>query len=174
MTDEISGHRSVNELVQFAWNKLSRRYKRDLESSGNDNLPEIYEENFNSTIASGTTIVSFCVPWCTHCQHVLDHLSEAKQNLIDDPNIKIFKCDCTNEDNYAICFAEINKGVPTTSLYVNGERRIHDYSRATAEEFEDMIRSNAADDPDVIKKWKKRDRERKKKRRAQKNVQKSG
>lgn len=175
VVESIPREMTVKELVSYAKKKVSYRLKRevvDLENSEgfSDNITEVRGGEFESTIASGCTLVTFCVPWCNFCKSALSTMLELQSHFSDDQTFKIVKCDCSKDVNGDTCFAELSNGVPTVNLYCNGNLVISDYHGMSFEELEDMIKSNIGD-PSKAGNWKVRELDRKKKRREGKDHQ---
>lgn len=134
-----------------------------------DNVTEILEKDYNSTIAFDVTLITFCVPWCSQCKRALSTMVELKNHFVNDTIVKIVKLDCSKDENREICFTQLNNGVPTTNLYCSGRLAVYDYHGESFEEVRDMIVSNCGESHERLT-WKDRERERKKKRKEQKKL----
>lgn len=154
--------RTVEQMVKYGKKKFTVRKSKseaiDEPKGVPNDIQEISSSNFSSTIATGTTLVVFCVPWCKYCQNITKTLNELKPEL--DDNIKMKRMNCNHKDNADICFNEVTNGVPTMNLYCNGSVVLKDYEESTAEELKDMLKSGCGDAHDLTK-WKAREEQRK-------------
>lgn len=170
---ETSAHALIDYgLKQISKRRSSKRSKREVGSDSgeaSETVPMIIgSDAFQSTIASGATLATFCMDWCHHCQFVFKQMSKLIPRFKNDHQVKIVKLNCALDDNYDVCYKELCNGVPTTSLYVNGKRVVEDYQCDTVDEHEDMVRSNLDCDPVKIEEWNERELARKKARKAAK------
>lgn len=189
IVESLGKEMSVQELVSYAKRKISLRLKREVteiesleaaKSEGlkvievektegfSDNITEILGKDFVSTIATGYTLVIFCVPWCNYCQSTLSTMLNLQTHFSYVPTFKIAKLDCSKEENADTCFVELSNGVPTVNLYVNGKLTVADYHGLSSEELEDMIKSNIDGNSSEVEGWQQREKDRKKKRKEEK------
>lgn len=174
IVDAIPEERTAKELLKFAINKTGTRSKREvLESKINNvdisSIPEIYGKDFQSKISNGITLVTFCVPWCSHCQKALSEMVELQNFFSENTTVSICKLDCSNEvQNGDICFTELDNGVPTINLYFNGELIVSDYGGISFHELKDMIIGNTGSAVDLAD-WKIKEKAAKKLRKVEKS-----
>lgn len=177
ITNETSAHALIDYgLKQLSKRRSSRRSKREVASESDEAsepVPLITGDIFQSTIASGATLATFCMDWCHHCQFVYKQMGKLIARLKNDRPVKIVKINCGLDENYDVCYTELCNGVPTTSLYVDGKRVVEDYQCDTVDEHEDMVKSNMDRDPVKIEEWKQRESARKKARKAAKKAKKA-
>lgn len=82
--------------------------------------PELTEDNFASTIATGATMVKFYAPWCGHCKSMAagwEELADIRKTT--QPGVTIASVDCTTQN--PICKEHGVKGFPTILFFQDGK-----------------------------------------------------
>lgn len=145
---------TVDECLEEANKQFDpkKRSKRDVEDKFNGNIAEITNENFISTIASGTTIVIFGMAWCPHCQHDLELMTEVKEKSANE-NVEFVLVNCAKVINLDLCFDQLVNGVPTINTFLNGIRMVKDYQGTTVKKFNEMIKAHSGG-VNAVKQWK--------------------
>lgn len=128
------------------------RRKRETEEKFFGNITEVLDEDFESTIATGVTVVIFGMAWCPHCQHDLELMTEVQERFTNS-EVKLVLVNCAILSNLDLCFDQLFNGVPTINTFFNGKRAIKDFRTTTVERFEEMIQAHLKG-PEGIHFWK--------------------
>ncbi|KAJ5072251.1 protein disulfide-isomerase c17h9.14c-related [Anaeramoeba ignava] len=96
---------------------------------------QLTDENFDSTISEGFTLVKFYSPWCKHCKQIENDYKETATALknkatIAEINCEKFKKTCV--DLHVFSF-------PTIYLYKDGDQLATFSGERNAENFYDFV-----------------------------------
>lgn len=131
---------------------VKKRRKRDADEKFTGNITEISSKDFQSTVASGVTIILFGIAWCPHSQHDLELMTEVQEQLQYD-NVEFALVNCASVVNLDLCFDELKNGIPTINTFINGKRIVKDFSAKTVGRYFKMIRAHVKGGDDLHK-WK--------------------
>jgi thioredoxin 1 len=96
---------------------------------------ELTKENFDQTIAAGTTLVDFWATWCGPCQMqgpIVEEFAE-KQDAV-----KVAKLNVDEQPELAIRFGVMS--IPTLIVFRDGEISNKTVGLSTLEEIEDLCK----------------------------------
>ena len=82
-----------------------------------DEIKELTEKNFNSSIKKGKWIVDFWAEWCGPCKIMAPHFDSAAKELKGKVNFAKLNVD----DNYEIANKFHVMSIPTIMLFEDGE-----------------------------------------------------
>eukprot|EP00047_Mylnosiga_fluctuans_P012101 m.24428 g.24428 ORF g.24428 m.24428 type:complete len:404 (-) comp4015_c0_seq1:94-1305(-) len=103
---------------------------------------QLTSENFNELVSSGSWMLKFYAPWCTHCQKMAGDWQTLADNLkAADIAVEVAEVDCTTSKD--VCQAFEVKGYPSL-IFVNGDVRIPYRGARTAGEMEHFVRAAIA------------------------------
>ncbi len=78
---------------------------------------ELNNENFDSTVASGVTLVDFWAPWCGPCRMIAPVIEELAEEY--DGKATIAKVNTDEEQDIAVKFGI--RSIPTILFFKDGE-----------------------------------------------------
>ena len=173
IVDAIPKECSMKTLIEYIKKKVPSRQKREAPEDPEPPATIVQEINgtdFVERIRNGITLVKFCVPGCPHCPQSLQTMVELKEEFANDPTYNFYRLDCSKPENEAICYEELDNGVPALNLYRNLEMVVDDYQGLTIEEIKDMLIGNTGNEDDLAE-WKEREKERRIKRKEDRHEQ---
>lgn len=83
-----------------------------------DKVLTITEENFQSTIAEGVTLVDFWAPWCGPCRMLAPVIDKVADSIGDQA--KVGKCNTDDAGSVAQSFGIAT--IPTLLIFKDGEK----------------------------------------------------
>ncbi|XP_023017585.2 thioredoxin domain-containing protein pretaporter [Leptinotarsa decemlineata] len=129
--EKYQGDRGHNDLKQYVNKMLGTQKEGQAEQPPKtvtkDTSGELTGDTFQTNIESGITFVKFFAPWCGHCKRLSPTWDGLREKFSTNSKVKVFKIDCTLEENKQLCNDEEVEGFPTLFLYKDGER-ISEYS----------------------------------------------
>ena len=82
-----------------------------------NNILHLNEKDFDSTIASGVTLVDFFADWCGPCKMLMPTIEKVAEAL--DGKAKVAKVNVDEAESIALRFGIMS--IPTLMVYKNGE-----------------------------------------------------
>ena len=96
---------------------------------------ELTKDNFDETIASGTTLVDFWAAWCGPCKMqspIVDALADSRED------IKVGKVNVDEEMELAVRYGVMS--IPTLIVFKDGEIANKTVGLSTMEEIEELCK----------------------------------
>lgn len=80
----------------------------------------ITDDNFNQEIKefNGVALVDFWAPWCGPCQMMSPRIEELAQEFVNNPQVKIGKCDVDQNEELSSSFQIMS--IPNIKIFVKG------------------------------------------------------
>jgi len=94
--------------------------------------------DFDTTIATGVTLVDFWAPWCGPCRMVGPILDEISSTF--DGKAKITKVNVDNDPDIAARYGI--RGIPTVILFKDGKLITQAVGARAKSEYEELVRVN--------------------------------
>ena len=113
-----------------------------LSRNGNNEIVSLHEKFLNKTY-----MLLFYAPWCGHCKHMVDQVSELGENLYDEGFV-IGAVNCENQKDIAKKYNI--EGFPTIFMSVgnktepyNGERTVDGFIEELCDKLEKYIETHS-------------------------------
>ena len=93
------------------------RSKKQLSKPPSENVKILSDNNFNSTIKSGVSLIDFWAPWCAPCRVQGPIIDDLADEMTEKANI----CKLNIDDNQKTASQLGVQSIPTLMLFKNGK-----------------------------------------------------
>ncbi|XP_059152695.1 thioredoxin domain-containing protein 5-like [Physella acuta] len=147
-----SGKRDLESLKNFIQEKIQGLDGKNAEADETDqeatkqqepksNVVILTDENFASTVATGSYFIKFYAPWCGHCKR-LAPVWEELADAVTNENTKVAKIDCTQSTVF--CKQYNIEGYPTLLWFNDGEKVDRFIGPRTLDELKQFVTEKSA------------------------------